>query len=143
MADLMAAPAAAAERFPRLDTANKGIMGGSYGGLSTAMITSMDQSYRSAVAERGVYNWVSMAGTSDIPFFIKLYLETDMPDGADEMWKASSLSRAHAITTPTLVVHSETDFRCPIEQGQPAALLAPVQTGGRDRAVALPLGGGP
>ncbi len=118
MADLMAAPAAAAEQSPRLDTTNKGIMGGSYGGLSTAMITSMDQSYRSAVAERGVYNWVSMAGTSDIPFFIKLYLETDMPDGADEMWKASSLSRAHAITTPTLVIHSETDFRCPIEQGQ-------------------------
>ena len=118
MADLMAAPQAAADLFDRLDTARKGIMGGSYGGLSTAMITSMDQSYRSGVAERGVYNWVSMAGTSDIPFFIRLYLETDMPDGVDEMWKASALARAHGITTPTLVIHSETDYRCPIEQGQ-------------------------
>ncbi len=118
MADLIAAPAVAAEQFPRLDLERKGIMGGSYGGLATAMITSMDQSYRSAVAERGVYNWVSMAGTSDIPFFIRLYLETDMPDGVDAMWKASALARAHGITTPTLVIHSETDYRCPIEQGQ-------------------------
>ena len=118
MADLMAAPAAAAQQFPRLDVEQKGIMGGSYGGLSTVMITSIDQSYRSAVAERGVYNWVSMAGTSDIPFFISLYLETDMPHGVDEMWKASPLARASAITTPMLVIHSETDYRCPVEQGQ-------------------------
>ncbi len=118
MADLKAAPYAAAERFGRLDTNRMAIMGGSYGGLSTAMITSMDQSYRSAVAERGVYNWVSMSGTTDIPFFTELYLGASMPTGADEMWRASALARAHLITTPTLVVHSETDFRCPIEQGQ-------------------------
>jgi len=118
MLDLMTAPHAAAQRFPRLDTKRMGIMGGSYGGLSTAMITSMDQSYRSAVAERGVYNWVSMSGTTDIPFFTELYLGTSMPAGVDEIWRASPLARAHAITTPTLVIHSETDFRCPIEQGQ-------------------------
>jgi dipeptidyl aminopeptidase/acylaminoacyl peptidase len=118
MLDLMSAPREAGARFDRLDLSNMGIMGGSYGGLSTAMITSMDQSYRSAVAERGVYNWVSMAGTSDIPFFMELYLGTDMPHGADELWNASPLARAHAITTPTLVIHSETDFRCPVEQGQ-------------------------
>ncbi len=117
-ADLMRAPFAAAEQFPRLDTERLGIMGGSYGGLSTVMITSMDQRYRSAVAERGVYNWVSMAGTSDIPWFIELYLKATMPDGADDIWRASPLARASAITTPTLVVHSESDFRCHVEQGQ-------------------------
>lgn len=93
-------------------------MGGSYGGLSTVMLTSLDQRYRSAIAERGVYNWVSMAGTSDIPWFIETYLHAAMPDGVDEIWKASPLARAHRITTPTLVLHSETDYRCPVEQGQ-------------------------
>jgi dipeptidyl aminopeptidase/acylaminoacyl peptidase len=82
------------------------------------MVTALDQSYKSAVAERGVYNWLSMAGTSDIPFFMDLYLETNMPEGADELWKASALARAHNVTTPTLILHSETDFRCPIEQAQ-------------------------
>lgn len=116
--DLKDAPYAAAMQFPRLDLDAKGIMGGSYGGLATAMLTSMDTSYLSAVAERGVYNWVSMAGTTDIPWFMQLYLLTDMPDGVDEIWAASPLARAHAIETPTLIVHSEGDFRCPVEQGQ-------------------------
>lgn len=117
-ADLKSAPYEAAKRFPRLDLDRMGIMGGSYGGLSTVMITSMDQSYKSAVAERGVYNWVSFAGTADIPWFVEMYLEASMPSGADELWAASTLARAHAITTPTLVLHSEHDFRCPVEQGQ-------------------------
>lgn len=117
-ADLMGAPHAAGAQFPRLDTDSKVIMGGSYGGLSTAMITALDDSYRSAVAERGVYNWVSMGGTTDIPWFLEVYLEATLPNDVDAIWKASPLARAHAITTPTLVIHSETDFRCPIEQGQ-------------------------
>ncbi len=116
--DLKTAPYEAAKRFPRLDTDNMGIMGGSYGGLATAMITAVDTTYRSAVAERGVYNWVSMAGTTDIPWFTEVYLMTDMPEGVDEMWKASALARAHSIVTPTLVLHSEGDYRCPVEQGQ-------------------------
>ncbi len=117
-ADLMLAPFAAAERFPRLDTDRMGIMGGSYGGLSTVMIASMDQRYQSAVAERGVYNFVSFGGTSDIPWFNELYHDRSVPKDADEIWRASALSRAHAITTPTLVIHSEGDFRTPAEQGQ-------------------------
>jgi dipeptidyl aminopeptidase/acylaminoacyl peptidase len=118
MLDLTSAPYAAAKQFDRLDRERLGIMGGSYGGVATVMVTALDQAYRSAVAERGVYNWVSMAGTSDIPYFMDLYLGTNMPEGVDELWKASPLARAHNITTPTLVIHSETDYRCPIEQGQ-------------------------
>lgn len=117
-ADLKQAPYAAAEQFPRLDLDRMGIMGGSYGGLSTVMITSLDQRYRSAVAERGVYNWLSMAGTTDIPFFIGLYLEADQTEDPVALWEASSLARAHAIETPTLVIHSESDYRTPAEQGQ-------------------------
>lgn len=116
--DLMKAPFEAAKQFPRLDTERLGIMGGSYGGLSTAMITALDQRYKSAVAERGVYNWLSMAGTTDIPWFTEVYLEAKMPDGPLKLWEASPLARAHKITTPTLVLHSETDYRCPVEQGQ-------------------------
>ena len=116
--DLKNAPYEAAKQFPRLDIDNKGIMGGSYGGLATAMITAMDTSYASAVAERGVYNWVSMAGTTDIPWFMRLYLHADMPEGVDEIWAASPLARAHSIETPTLILHSEGDYRCPVEQGQ-------------------------
>ena len=116
--DLKTAPYAAAEQFPRLDTEAMGIMGGSYGGVSTVIITSMDHAYKSAVAERGVYNWQSMAGTTDIPWFPTMYGFEDIPEGYQGLWDASPLARAHRITTPTLVLHSESDFRCHVEQGQ-------------------------
>jgi dipeptidyl aminopeptidase/acylaminoacyl peptidase len=135
LADLTAAPYEAAKRFPRLDLDRMGCMGGSYGGLATVMVTAADQRYRSAVAERGVYNWVSFAGSSDIPFFVELYLGHAMPQDVDNVWKASSLSRAHAITTPTLVIHSEDDFRCPLEQGQ--QLFTLLYTGGVETELLL------
>ena len=116
--DLMRAPYAAAEQFDRLDLDRLGIMGGSYGGLSTAVLTSHDQRYRSAVAERGLYNFVSFDGTSDIPWFTKMYLDEDIMDGTEVRWAASPLAGAHRITTPTLVIHSEGDYRTPVEQGE-------------------------
>ncbi len=135
MLDLKSAPYEAAELFPRLDIENMGIMGGSYGGIATVMVSSMDTTYRSAVAERGVYDWVSMAGTTDIPWFTRLYLHADMPDGVKEMWEASPLARAHRIETPTLVLHSEGDFRCPIGQGQ--QLFGLLYNGGVDTELLL------
>jgi dipeptidyl aminopeptidase/acylaminoacyl peptidase len=135
MLDLKEAPHAAAKQFPRLDVKTMGIMGGSYGGVATAMLTAMDTSYLSAVAERGVYNWLSMAGTTDVPWFMKLYLHTEMPEGADELWAASPLARAHAIETPTLIVHSEGDYRCPLEQGQ--QLFGLLHRGGVDTELVL------
>jgi dipeptidyl aminopeptidase/acylaminoacyl peptidase len=135
MLDLKEAPHAAAKQFPRLDVKTMGIMGGSYGGVATAMLTAMDTSYLSAVAERGVYNWLSMAGTTDVPWFMKLYLHTDMPEGADELWAASPLAKAHAIETPTLIVHSEGDYRCPLEQGQ--QLFGLLHRGGVDTELVL------
>jgi len=117
LADLLAAPDVAAERFPRLDRERMGVMGGSYGGFATVAVTSVDHRYRSSVAERGLYVWTSFTGTSDIgPVFGGMYLHRDAT--RDELWAASPLRRADGITTPTLVIHSEEDWRCPIEQGE-------------------------
>lgn len=94
-------------------------MGGSYGGLASIRFLARNQNYRSAVAERGLYAWVSFAGSSDIgAFFDKMYVDAQLPDGHEALRLASSLSYAHDITTPTLIVHSESDLRTPIEQGE-------------------------
>jgi len=117
LVDLVAAPDAAAARFPRLDLDTMGIMGGSYGGFATVRVTAADQRYRSAVAERGLYVWNSFVGTSDIgTYFDGMYVRRDATQ--DELWLASPLRHADGIITPTLVLHSESDFRCPIEQGE-------------------------
>jgi len=120
MADVQAVVAAAAVRHPRLDVTRKGIMGGSYGGFLTAWITGHDQSFRSAVVERALLNWTSFTGTSDISgAFSEMYLSgATAPGDHEALWNASPLRLADEITTSTLLVHSEGDYRCPIEQAE-------------------------
>jgi len=117
--DVTAALDAALARFPRLDAGRVGIMGGSYGGFLTAWLIARHDRYRSAVVERALVGWSSFGGTSDIgATFGRMYLDADLPDGHRRLWEASPLSIAHQITTPTLIIHSENDFRCPIEQAE-------------------------
>lgn len=118
-ADVTAALEAALERFPRLDRERIGVMGGSYGGFLTAWLIGRDHRYRSAIVERGLLSWVSFAGSSDIgSTFGRFYLDAEVPAQVDRLWEASPLATADQITTPTLVLQSENDFRCPIEQAE-------------------------
>jgi dipeptidyl aminopeptidase/acylaminoacyl peptidase len=118
-ADVIAALDGALERFPRLDAGRVGIMGGSYGGFLTAWLIARRDRFASAVVERALLNWPSFGGTSDIgATFSRMYLDADLPEGQGRLWEASPLSQAHQISTPTLIVHSEDDLRCPIEQAE-------------------------
>ncbi len=117
--DLLAAVDAAAAVEPRLDLGRMGVMGGSYGGLMTVNVAAEDHRFRSAVAERGLYVWSSFTGTSDIgPWFDHLYLRRALPEHHQELWDASPLAVASKITTPTLILHSDGDWRCPVEQAE-------------------------
>jgi len=140
--DYNASVDAAAAVEPRLDVDRTGIMGGSYGGLMTARLIGSGDRYRSAVAERGLYNFVSFAGTSDVgPWFTPTYLQASVADGIERLWAASPLSLAPNVTTPTLIIHSESDLRTPIEQGEQyfAALLT---SGVEVELVRFPVGQG-
>ena len=91
-------------------------MGGSYGGFMTAWVTAKDKRYKSAVVERALTSFPSFNGTSDIaPQFGLNYLGTRelLPT-----WEKSPLAFANDIRTPTLIIHSEEDYRCPVEQGE-------------------------
>lgn len=117
--DVNAAVDAAIERHPRLDGDRMGVMGGSYGGFLTAWIIADDHRWRSAVVERGLLSFNSFAGTSDIGGSFPLYYTgAGFGDGWETWWEKSPLRIAHQTTTPTLVLHSENDFRCPIEQAE-------------------------
>ncbi len=119
LVDLLAAVDVAGSAEPRLDLDRVAIMGGSYGGLMTAVVTAHDSRYKSAVAERGLYSWPSFNGTSDIGmFFSDMYLARGAGRDYETLWAASPLRLVDQIETPTLVIHSETDWRTPIEQGE-------------------------
>ena len=102
-----------------VDETRIGIGGGSYGGFMASWAIGHTNRYKAALVERAVTTWPSMAGTSDIGApFVPLMLNADPDTGLDELIKQSPLTYAANIETPTLIVHSEQDWRCPIEQAE-------------------------
>ena len=117
--DLRAVVDATLARFPQADPGRIGIIGGSYGGYATARILARDDRFRAGVVERGLLHWESFSGTSDIgPFFDRMFLGAGLDEEPGRHRAASPVTEAHAITTPTLILHSEADWRCPIEQAE-------------------------
>ncbi|WP_326952021.1 S9 family peptidase [Amycolatopsis sp. NBC_01286] len=113
--DVLALLDKALER-PDLDASRVGIMGGSYGGFMTSWLASHHgERFRAAWSERAVNAWDSMAGSSDIGYtFVDSYIGADPEVQRDR----SPLSYADKIRIPFAVVHSEEDWRCPLEQAQ-------------------------
>ncbi|GAB3903645.1 hypothetical protein GCM10029964_095910 [Kibdelosporangium lantanae] len=106
----------AALALPECDPTRVGVMGGSYGGFMTSWLAAHHGSrFRAAWSERSVNAWDSFAGTSDIGwYFTEAYVGAD----PEEQRKKSPLTYADQIRMPFMVVHSEDDFRCPLEQAQ-------------------------
>ena len=101
------------ENDPRLDGERVGIMGGSYGGYLTAWVIAHDHRFAGAIVERGFLDPATFQGTSDIgSFFGDEYVGVD----PEQMAAQSPMAVVGQVTTPTLVMHSELDFRCPLEQ---------------------------
>ncbi|MGW9549520.1 S9 family peptidase [Citricoccus zhacaiensis] len=99
----------------QLDASRIGIQGGSYGGYMTAWITAHDHRFAAAIVERGYLDPVSALGSSDIGwFFSEQYMGSDL----EQMRQQSPMHHVDRVRTPTLVIHSEEDLRCPIEHAQ-------------------------
>ena len=104
-----------------IDTKRMGVTGGSYGGYMTLWIIGHSNRFKSAVAQRVVSNWVSMWGSSDFNWVFQFWSKSDSPqDGIKKMWDMSPVKYLGDCKTPTLIIHSENDHRCPIEQGEQA-----------------------
>ncbi len=103
----------ALESDERLDAARVGVMGGSYGGYLTAWIIAHEHRFAGAIVERGFLDPVSFRGTSDIgSFFGDEYVGVE----AEAVEAQSPMAVVERVRTPTLVLHSEQDYRCPLEQ---------------------------
>jgi dipeptidyl aminopeptidase/acylaminoacyl peptidase len=100
---------------PDLDGSRVGVMGGSYGGLMTTWLVGHTDRFRAAISERACNAYDSFEGSSDIGWlFVRDYLGTD----PERLRASSPLAFADRIRTPMLLIHSEHDWRCPIEQVQ-------------------------
>jgi dipeptidyl aminopeptidase/acylaminoacyl peptidase len=59
--------------------------------------------------------WDSFVGSSDIGYY---FATTYVGDDRETQWEKSPLAHADRIAAPLLIIHSEHDWRCPVEQAQ-------------------------
>ena len=104
--------------YPAIDQDRVCETGGSYGGFMTNWIIGHTNRFCCCASQRSISNWLSFCGVSDIGY----YFAPDQTGGSiycdpETLWNQSPLKYANNITTPTLFIHSDEDYRCPLEQG--------------------------
>ncbi len=116
--DIMSGVDAALKKYPWIDSKSLGVTGGSYGGYMTNWIVGHTDRFKAAVTLRSVSNFISDEGTRDGAYGHEDYFKGILFDNFDQYWSASPLKYASNVHTPTLILHSDMDFRVPIEQGE-------------------------
>jgi dipeptidyl aminopeptidase/acylaminoacyl peptidase len=108
----------ALKRYPFIDPTQLFVTGGSYGGFMTNWMVSHTNRFKAAVTQRSMSNFISLFGTGDIGyhFFID-ELNADIHD-YKKLWKHSPLAYVDRVETPILILQSENDNRCPMEQAE-------------------------
>jgi dipeptidyl aminopeptidase/acylaminoacyl peptidase len=107
------------QKKPYVDKKRMGVTGGSYGGYMTNWIIGQTNRFAAAVTQRSVSNLISMYGSSDFNWEFQ-YEFSNLPPWDDfrNYWRQSPIKYIGNAKTPTLVIHSEQDLRCAMEQGE-------------------------
>ena len=116
--DVMAVVDTALEKFDFIDADRLGVIGGSYGGYMTSWIVGHTNRFKAAISERAVNNLLSMFGSSDLFWVFERQFGGTYWDNVEAFIEKSPSTYAKDMETPVLVLHSEQDLRCNIEQGE-------------------------
>jgi dipeptidyl aminopeptidase/acylaminoacyl peptidase len=116
--DVIAVTDAALEQFGFIDGERLGVMGGSYGGYMTSWIVSHTNRFKAACSERACNNLLSEDWSSDFGGFFRTTFGSFTFEDPEAYLRHSPWSYAKEITTPLLILHSEEDLRCSVEQAE-------------------------
>lgn len=106
------------KKYPQIDQDKMAIYGGSYGGFMTNWTIGHTDRFKAAVSQRSISNWTSFYGVSDIGYYFASDQTNSNPwDSLDKMWDQSPIKYVDKAKTPTLFIHADEDYRCPLEQG--------------------------
>jgi dipeptidyl aminopeptidase/acylaminoacyl peptidase len=117
MRDVLAGADAVCDR-EYVDETNQFVTGGSFGGYMTGWIVGHTDRFRGAVAQRGVYDLSSFYGSTDAFKLVEWDFGTEPWDEPEFLWEHSPVAYASEVTTPTLVMHADNDFRVPVNNGE-------------------------
>ena len=102
-----------------VDSARLGVHGYSYGGFMSSWIVGHDTRFKAAVVGAPCIDLASMYGTSDIGVsFGERQWGGIRKDIEDILRDRSPLTYADSVQAPVLLMHGESDHRCPIEQSE-------------------------
>jgi len=115
--DLMAVADALVAR-PDINGERTMAMGGSFGGYMTNWIGSQNDRFKCLITHASIVTMAQFTGTTDHPAW--WYLEMGGEDPYADMARFDRFAPIRHIknwTTPTLIIHGELDYRCPINEG--------------------------
>lgn len=102
-----------------IDEQRLGVTGGSYGGFMTNWLVGHYDCFKVAVTDRCVSNMATLFGASDVGWDLADdELDTTPWEDLDKYMRMSPIMYVKNIHTPLLIIHSEQDLRCGIEQGE-------------------------
>ena len=106
------------DAYPQIDRTKVCETGGSYGGFMTNWIIGHTDRFVCTASQRSIANWVSFYGVSDIGVDFGMdQCDADPFNSPDKMWEHSPMRYAANVKTPTLFIHSDEDYRCPLAEG--------------------------
>ncbi|MGA9270223.1 MAG: S9 family peptidase, partial [Lutimonas sp.] len=102
-----------------VDEENLFVTGGSGGGVLTAWIVGKTDRFKAAVVAKPVINWYSFVLYADGAAFFSKYWFANKPwEEPENYLKRSPLSYVGNVTTPTMLLTGEEDFRTPIAESE-------------------------
>ena len=102
-----------------VDAGRLGVTGLSYGGFMTNWIVGQTDRYRVGVTENSISNLVSFFTISDIgSYWLEREMEREVWGNLDWYIERSPIAYVPNMTTPLLFLQAETDWRCPVEEGE-------------------------
>lgn len=110
--DLMVFTDKVLEQYSQLDADKLGVTGHSYGGIMTNHIITKTNRFKAAVSSASLSNFTTKAFGTDNGLGCSMQVYGDPIDNPEWTWNHSPLKHSKNVTTPTLFLHSDEDYRC-------------------------------
>ena len=114
--DLMAV-ADAIEKRPDVDPKRIAALGGSFGGYMTNWIGGNTARFKALATHASVFSMSAFTGVTDHPAYWMLEMNGDPYADVAAFDRFSPARFVHNWKSPTLIIHGEKDYRCPIGEG--------------------------
>ncbi len=128
--DLMKGLDAAEKQFPFIDKKRECALGASYGGFMANWILTHNDRFKCIVTHDGMYNPAAAYGDTEEMWFNEWEFRkpgdkepgqpwrySSLPEGEDPFRKWSPALHIQNAKTPTLVIHSQLDYRLDVSEG--------------------------